>query len=329
MPTARAVRIEGAGGPEVLRLGELEVRDPGYQEVLVEVAAAGLNRADTLQRRGYDPAPPGAVADVPGLEFAGTVSAVGAEVTAVRVGQRVMGITAGGAMATYLIAHERELIPVPDNLGLEDAAAIPEVFLTAYDALFEQASVGLGDNVLIHSVGSGIGTAALQLCRVAGAHPFGTSRTQAKLNRCAALGLEHGILVTEGRFADELRVLTGDRLADVILDTVGGAYLEENVRALGHRGRMVVIGLLGGVKGTAVLGNLLPRRASITGTVLRNRHLEEKITLAQHFASRVLPLFASGRLTPIVDDVLPMEQVAEAHRRMEANETFGKLVLRW
>lgn len=329
MPTARAVLIEGAGGPEVLRLGHLEVRDPGYQEVLVEVAAAGLNRADILQRRGFYPAPPGAAADVPGLEFAGTVAALGEGGSSVAVGDRVMGITGGGAMATHLVAHERELIPVPRGIGLEDAAAIPEVFLTAYDALFEQAKVGLGDNVLLHSVGSGIGTAALQLVLAAGAHPFGTSRTQAKLNRCAALGLEHGILVEEGRFADQLRVLTADRLADIILDTVGGAYLEENVRALAHRGRMVVIGLMGGVKGTAILGNLLPKRASITGTVLRNRHLEEKIALAQHFASRVSPLFESGRLKPIVDDVLPMDQVADAHRRMEANETFGKLVLRW
>ncbi len=329
MPTARAVRITGAGGVDVLSLGEIEVRDPGPGEVLVRVAAAGLNRADILQRKGFYPAPKGVVADVPGLEYAGSVEAVGDGVTTWQVGQHVMAIAGGGAMASYIVAHERELIGVPDGYDLQRAAAIPEVFLTAYDALCVQAGMTMGDNVLLHSVGSGVGTAALQLALQLGARPLGSSRTQAKLDRCAELGLRDGILVEDATFAKKTRELTGGAGADIILDTVGAAYLAENLGAIARGGRMVVIGLLGGVKGTANLGALLAKRATIIGSVLRSRALEEKAVLAQLFTKQVMPLFAAGTLSPVIDDVMPMDQVAAAHTRMEANETFGKLVLAW
>lgn len=328
MPEGRAVRISEPGGPEVLTLGELRVREPGAGEVLVEVAAAGLNRADTLQRRGFYPAPPGVPSDVPGLEYAGTVAALGHGVTSSSVGDRVMGITAGGGMSEFLVAHSREILPIPEGMSFTDAAAVPEVFMTAYDAVIVQGGLGLGQTLLVHAAASGVGTAAIQLARAVGARPIGTSRTEEKLERCAQLGLEQGIVAADGRFADALKAMAPGG-AHVILDTVGAAYLEDNLAAVAVGGTIVVIGLMGGIKGEVNLGLLLRRRAHIVGSVLRSRPLEEKAALAQDFAQAVLPLLRDGRLEPIVDEVLPMTDVVEAHRRMEANETFGKLVLAW
>ena len=331
MIDARAIVIEGKGEADVLRVGSLAVREPGPGEVLVAIAAAGLNRADVLQRRGFYPAPPGAPANVPGLEYAGTVAAVGEGVTATAVGARVMGIVAGGGMASHVVVHERELVRVPEGMPLEDAAAIPEVFMTAYDALFLQAELALGETVLLHAIGSGVGTAGLQLARAAGVRALGTSRTQLKLERCAPLGLaqDDGLLVQDKRFAARVLERTGGRGVDVILDSVGAAYLGENLQSLAARGRLVVIGLMGGAVGELPLSALLAKRASLRGTVLRARPLEEKAELAQRFARNVVPLFERGALRPVVDCVLPMNEVAEAHRRMERDQSFGKIVLRW
>ncbi|ACY17661.1 NAD(P)H-quinone oxidoreductase [Haliangium ochraceum] len=329
MATARAVKIRQPGGVEVLAIDDIELPEPGPGQVLVEVAAAGLNRADTLQRRGMYPAPPGAPADIPGLEFAGTVSALGAGVSDVAVGDRVMGIVGGGGMATHLVTSARELVPVPAQLDLEQAAAIPEVFFTAYDALFEQGGLGLGETALVHAIGSGVGTAALQLGRAAGARILGTSRTQAKLERCAELGLEDGLLVENGCFYDEVCRRTDDVGAQLIIDTVGAAYLEENVRSLALRGRMVVLGLMGGTSGKAPLALILRKRLTITGSVLRARPPEEKMHLARAMADKVVPLFEQGRLAPVIDQTMPMSEIAAAHTRMEENRNFGKIVLRW
>jgi putative PIG3 family NAD(P)H quinone oxidoreductase len=331
MIEAKAVVIEGKGDVDVLRIGTLQVREPGTAEVLVEIKAAGLNRADTLQRRGFYPAPPGAPPNVPGLEYAGVIAALGPGVRGLAVGDQVMGIVAGGGMASHVVVHEREAIPVPAALAIGDAAAIPEVFLTAYDALFPQAELSLGENLLVHAIGSGVGTAALQLALATGARPLGTSRTADKLERCHALGLakDDGILVSDKRFAERVAERTGKRGADVILDSVGAAYLAENVHALAQRGRIVVIGMMGGAQAELSLAALVAKRARIMGTVLRARPLEEKATLAQSFARDVLPLFERGLLRPVVDCVLPMRDIAEAHRRMEKNDTFGKIVLAW
>ena len=329
MPAARAVKIRGAGGVEVLHIEDIEVREPGPHEVLVEVAAAGLNRADTLQRRGMYPAPPGAPPDVPGLEYAGTVAALGPGVTSTKAGNRVMGIVSGGGMATRVVVHEREIVHVPETLTLEQAAAVPEVFFTAYDALFTQGKLALGETVLVHAVGSGVGTAALQLAHTAGARVIGTSRTQDKLDRCRELGLVHGVLAEGARFHQAVHEHTGGAGVDLVLDVVGAAYLEENVRALALRGRMVMLGLMGGMAGSLPLGLLLNKRLTVTGSVLRARPLEEKAALAQEFAARVVPLFARGQLAPVVGEVLPMSEIAAAHERMEKNENFGKIVLRW
>ncbi len=329
MIAGRAVTISGAGGTDVLGIDEFAVRDPGPGEVLVQIVCAGLNRADILQRRGFYPAPPGAPAHVPGLEFSGTVAAVGEGGTSWREGDRVMGIAAGGAMATHIVVHERELLAIPELFDLEHAAAIPEVFLTAYDALFARAELRVGEIVLLHAVGSGVGTAALQLALAAGARPIGTSRTQDKLDRCAELGLENPLLVTDKKFKARVKDMTDGAMANVILDTIGAAYLGENIASLATCGRLVIVGLLGGVSATAPLGLLLARRATVIGTVLRSRPLEEKATLVRAFSRDVLPLFELGRLSPVVDCVMPMQDIADAHQRMEQNETFGKIVLRW
>lgn len=323
MTTAQAVFIRGAGGPEMLELGDLEVRDPGGGELLVAVAAAGLNRADTLQRRGYYPAPSGVEPDVPGLEYAGTVAAVGVGVQRFSVGDRVMGISAGAAMATHLVVHQREAIPVPAGMSLEDAAAIPEAFLTAWDAIVS-AGTRPGDTLLVHAIGSGVGTAALQLANAMGVHVIGTSRTESKLSRCAALGSFTPLHVTEGTFSKRV----GGR-ANVILDTVGAAYLTDNIKSLAPQGTIITIGLLGGASGQLPLALLLAKRARIIGSVLRSRPLEEKAALAQDFERRALPWFEDKTIRPVVDDVLPMTEVANAHTRMERNQTFGKLVLAW
>lgn len=329
MVQARAVVIDGKGDVDVLRIGEIEVREPGPGELLVEVAAAGLNRADTLQRRGFYPAPPGVAAMVPGLEYAGTVARVGSGVSEFAPGDRVMGIIGGGGMATHVVVHAREALRVPAGMSLTDAAAIPEVFLTAYDALFPQAELGLGQDVLVHAIGSGVGTAALQLALAAGARPIGTSRSADKLERCKALGLQEAILVSDKKFAAEVAARSGGRGADVILDTVGAAYLAENVQSVAPLGRIVLVGLMGGASAELALGLLLAKRARIMGTVLRSRPLEEKAALAQSFTRAALPMFERGTLKPVVDCVLPMNDIREAHRRMENNDSFGKIVLSW
>jgi putative PIG3 family NAD(P)H quinone oxidoreductase len=329
MIEATAVRIVGKGDVDVLEIATLPVPAPGPHEVLVRVAAVGLNRADVLQRRGHYAAPPGAPADVPGLEYAGYVDQLGDGVLGLSPGDMVMGIVAGGAMSTHVIVHERECIRVPPGMPIEEAAAVPEVFFTAYDALFDQARLSTGELLLVHAVGSGVGTAALQFGQVCGADVVGTSRTQNKLARCRALGLSEGFLVQEKSFAAPFRALFGERGADVVLDLVGAAYLADNVSTLASRGRIVVLGLVGGATAELSLGALLAKRGQLIGSVLRSRPLEEKAALAQSFAKNALPLFARGKLKPILDCVLPMTEVRAAHRRMEQNETFGKIVLRW
>jgi len=328
MPSAKAIRIREHGGPEVLDIGEIEVPKPGPSQVLIEVAAAGLNRADCLQRRGFYPAPPGVPPDVPGLELAGVVETVGDSVDRWKPGDRVMGIVAGGAMATRVVTEADELMRIPKQLSLEEAAAVPEVFLTAYDAMVLQGDLRAGGTVLVHAVASGVGTAAIQLASVLRATSVGTSRTAHKLPRCTELGLDHAILVEDGQFSDTVLAAVPQGV-DVILDTVGAAYLAQNVKVVANKGRIIVIGLMGGVKADLNLGVLLSKRASIHGSVLRSRSSAEKAELTSAFAAQMLGRFASGELRPIIDEVLPMSEAQDAHHRMEANETFGKLVLTW
>ena len=325
----KAVLFGGKGGPEVIEWRDAADPAPARGEVLVRVRAAALNRADLLQRRGLYPPPPGTREDIPGLELAGEVAAVGAGVVAWKPGDRVMAIAAGEAQAELTVVHERMLLRVPEGLSLEDAGAIPEAGVTSHDALFTLGGLRPGWPVLIHAVGSGVATAAVQIAKAAGATVIGTSRTADKLERARALGLDHGILVgkDEPRFADEVKRLTGKRGCPLVLDFVGAPYAAENLAALALGGRIVVIGTMGGAKPTLDLSLLMRTRATIVGTVLRPRPLEEKIAATQAFARDVLPLVAAGRVKPVVDAVLPASRVREAHERLERNESFGKLVL--
>lgn len=328
----KAVLFGGKGGPEVISLGELPDPVAARGEVVVRVRAAALNRADLLQRRGLYPPPPGTREDVPGLELAGEVESVGEGVAAWKPGDRVMAITAGEAQAERCAVHERMLLRIPDGMGFADAGALPEAGVTSHDALFTLGGLRPGWPVLIHAVGSGVSTAALQIAKAAGAFVIGTSRTADKLERAKALGLDHGILVAGGKeaepkFADEVKKVTGRRGAPVILDFVGAPYAAENLAALAPGGRIVVIGTMGGPKPTLDLSLLMRTRGSIVGTVLRPRPLEEKIAATQAFARDVLPLVARGLVKPVVDAVLPASEVRAAHERMERNDSFGKLVL--
>jgi putative PIG3 family NAD(P)H quinone oxidoreductase len=313
----------------VVEVREVPDPTPSRGEVLVRVRAAALNRADLLQRRGLYPPPPGTREDVPGLELAGEVVRAGEGVTAWKPGDRVMAIAAGEAQAELALVHERMLLPVPEGLGLEQAGAIPEAGITSHDALFTLGGLRPGWPVLVHAVGSGVATSAVQIAKAAGATVIGTSRTADKLERARALGLDHGILVSrdEPRFAEEVRRLTGRRGVPLVLDFVGAPYAAENLAALAPGGRVVVIGTMGGPKAQVDLGALMRLRGSVIGTVLRPRPLDEKIAATQAFARDVLPLVAAGRVKPVVDEVLPMARAREAHERMERNESFGKLVL--
>ena len=321
----RAIVYQGAGGPEVVTLVERPTPTPGANQVLVSVRAAGLNRADLIQRRGGYPAPPGWPPDIPGLEYAGVVEALGDGVTAVEVGDRVMGLVGGGAQAEYLVADERELIKVPTGLGDVEAAAVPEAFLTAYDALVTRARVAPSERVLIHAVGSGVGAVAVQLAKWLGATAIGTSRSARKLERARALGLDFGIDTSKGAFRAALSARV-----DVILDFFGGPALSDNLDALAPRGRLVLLGTMQGPTAASVdVGLILRGRLEIIGTVMRARQAAERVPLVEEFTARVLPELARGRLRPIVGATFPMEAITEAHRAMESNEVFGKIVLTW
>jgi NADPH2:quinone reductase len=317
----KAVVIARPGGPEVLELREVETPHAARGEVRVRVRATAVNRADLLQRQGMYPAPPDAPADIPGLEFAGEVDEVGEGVAGVAVGDRVFGLCGGGGYAESLVVHGRCLAPIPDGLSFTEAAAVPEAFITAWDALVTQAGLGAGERVLIHAAGSGVGTAAVQLARAIGARSVGTARSAPKLERARALGLERGVVVQGSAFA----ALVGE--VDVVLELVGGAYLVEDFACAAPRARIVLVGLLAGAKAELDLRVMLHKRLRVMGTVLRARPLEEKIAATQDFVRHVVPLLARGVVRPVVDRVLPLAAAAEAHARMASNDGFGKLVL--
>ena len=326
--TMQAVVITEVGGPEVLQVRDVPCPVPGEAEILVRVAASGVNRADLLQRRGGYAAPSGSPQDIPGMEFSGTVEAVGPGVDRWREGDAVMGIVGGGAYAGFVVTHADAAVPVPRGMDVERAGAIPEVFMTAFDAVFLQEGLTEGETLLVHAVGSGVGTAALQLGRAFGATVLGTSRTPGKLERAAELGLEHAILGDDD-WPDRVMEVTGGRGADVILDLVGGPYLAGNQKVLATGGRHIVVGVTGGPRTEIDLRSLMVRRGSIRGTVLRARPLEEKIALTRAFERDALPKFASGALRPVVDRILAAGEAQEAHRLLETNATFGKVLLRW
>jgi len=325
----KAVIITRPGGAEVLEIQDRPAPEPGLGQIRVRVRASALNRADILQREGNYPVPAGVPADISGMEYAGEVDALGPAASMWQVGDRVMGIIGGAGHAEHVCVHEREAIRAPQKLSWEDIAAIPEVFLTAYDALFTRLHVAVGENVLIHAVGSGVGTAAVQIARVAGATVIGTSRSTEKLERARLLGLHVAIDTSKGSWAEQVEATLGRDQVHAIVDLVGADYLDGNLRVLATRGRVVVVGLTAGGTGPFKMHVLLRKRLTIVGTVLRARPLEEKIQLAREVSERLVPLFDAGRLRPVVDRVFPFDEIRAAHELMESNQTFGKIVLRW
>ncbi|HET9838599.1 MAG TPA: NAD(P)H-quinone oxidoreductase [Candidatus Angelobacter sp.] len=327
--TMRAVWISAPGGPEVLEIREVGKPAINDDQVLVRVRASSLNRADLLQRQGKYPPPPGFPAEIPGIEFAGEIAEAGASVRQWKPGQRVFGLIGGGAHAEYLVTYARLLAEIPANLSFEQAAAVPEVFITAHDALWTQAGLRPGETVLIHAVGSGVGLAAVQLCRAIQAVPYGTSRTADKIEKAKLLGLQAGLVLRDN--FDELpkaaQRWTGGNGIDVVLDLVGGPYVKASQKLMGQKGRMVLVGTVAGGNYELESRYMLSKRLKVWGTVLRARALEEKIEVTQKFAAEVVPLFANGVLRPNIDSVFSMSEIGKAHARLESNETFGKVVV--
>jgi len=323
----KAVYIKEFGGVENLELREVdEPAKPSGSQVLIRVRAAGVNRADIMQRIGRYPPPPGYSPMIPGLEFAGEVVEIGSSVSKFQAADRVFGITAGEAQAELLITDESVLSKIPDDLGFAAAAAVPEAFITAHDAVFAQCGLRSGELLLIHAVGSGVGLAALQLAKAKGVFVAGTSRTQDKLDKCKDLGLDLPLLTAEPVFADALKQANSSG-ANVILDLVGGNYFPENLNSLAVKGRLILVGLTAGRKSEIDLGMALSKRVNIIGTVLRARSLEEKASAVDAFNREVIPLLQRKMVVPNLDRVFPASEVQNAHRYVESNANFGKVVL--
>jgi NADPH2:quinone reductase len=323
----KAVVITRHGGPEVLQVREVPDPQPGPGEVRVEVASAALNRADLLQRRGLYPAPPGCPEAIPGLEFAGRVEVRGAGVRRLRVGDRVMGIVGGGGYAERLVVHEKLCMPLPPALSWDEAAAFPEAFLTAFDALWNQARLTPGESMLLHAAASGVGTAAAQLGAVAGARVIGLCRSSSKRRQLKELGVQFVFDPEQPQLADEILAAAGGEGVDLVVDLLGAASWNLNVTALRPQGRLVLLGLLGGSRAEVDLSVLLAKRLSVVGSVLRPRSLDERIRLVRQFNRSVIPLLAAGRVRPVIDRVFDWTEAVDAHRRMEANLNYGKIVL--
>jgi putative PIG3 family NAD(P)H quinone oxidoreductase len=323
----RAIAISQPGPPEVLQLVELPDPVPGPDDLLVRNFAAGINRADLLQRRGLYP-PPAGESEIPGLEFAGEVEGFGPRAAGFRIGDRVFGLVAGGAYAEKVRVDHRLVFRIPDRFSFDAAAAVPEAFLTAQESLVTLGRLAAGETVLIHAGASGVGTAAIQLASRRGAAVIVTAGSREKLRRCAELGAAAGICYRDEDFAARVAEITGGEGVHLILDFIGASYWDRNMACLRPGGRLVVLGLLGGAKASVNLGQVLMRRLQILGIAMRGLPPAEKLTIAERFRSQTLPHLESGALKPVLDRVLLLEEAAAAHQRMEENANVGKLVLR-
>ncbi len=324
----KAIVIPSYGEADVLQLREVPDPVPGPEDLLVEVKATALNRADLLQRRGFYPQPgPKPEFEIPGLEFAGEVAEAGERVEGFGAGDRVMGLLAGGGYGEKVVIHHRLAARVPERLDWREAAAVPEAFMTAHDSLI-QCRLEPGESVLVHAAGSGVGVAAIQVAKAMGAGlVVGTAGSGEKLEKARGLGMDVGVNYQDEDFVAATKEATAGRGADVVLDFVGASYLERNLAVLALKGRLIVIGMMGGVSAELNLGVLLQKRLEVRGTVLRARPLEEKALVTRAFEKSLLPALEAGRIAPVVDSVFPLAEAAAAHRRMEANVNFGKIVL--
>lgn len=329
MPSMKAAWIAGFGGPEVLEIRDVARPQPGHEELLVRVRASALNRADLLQRQGKYPPPAGYPVEIPGIEFAGEIAEVGSAVRKLKPGQRVFGLLGGAAHAEYIVTHQDLVAEVPENLDWASAAAVPEAFITAHDALWIQAALRPGESVLINAVGSGVGLAAVQLVRAIQAVPFGTSRTAAKLDEAKSYGMEDGLVVRDNfdHLLAAMEQLTRGQGVNAMLDLVGGPYVKAGQKLLAVKGRMILVGTVAGGSYELESRYVMSKRLQIRGTVLRARSLEEKIRAMQAFAAEVVPLLARGVLRPVIDSRFPLDALADAHRRLESNESIGKVVI--
>jgi putative PIG3 family NAD(P)H quinone oxidoreductase len=323
----KAVVMDSFGSAEVMRIAEVAAPVPGPGQVLIEVAATSVNRPDIIQRQGHYPPPPGE-SEILGLECAGTVVGVGAGVETPAVGDRVFALVGGGAYAELTVADAAHTLPIPEDMTVEAAACIAETYITAYLNLFRNANLSDGESVLLHGGGGGVNTAAIQLVQaLCPASPIIVTASAGKLNRVARLGPDLVIDYSRQDFAAEVAEFTAKRGVDVILDHIGAAYLQKNLAALAVNGRLVIIGVMGGSDATLSLGRLMVKRQHIIGSVLRSRPKDEKAAIIADFGRAVLPLFANGRIAPLIDSRMPLDRVVEAHRRMEGSEHFGKIVL--
>jgi NADPH2:quinone reductase len=320
------VIAEGGGGPEVLKLATRPVPRPGPGEILVRVAAAGVNRPDVLQRQGAYPPPPGAP-DILGLEIAGEVVETAAGAARFAPGARVMALVAGGGYADYAAVHETNALPVPDGLTFKQAGAVPETYFTVWTNVFERGALKEGETFLVHGGTSGIGTTAIQLAKAFGARVIATAGSAGKCDACRKLGADLAVNYREADFVKAVKDFTGGRGADVILDMVGGDYIPRNHEAAAQDGRIVQIAFLKTSKVELNFMRLMLKRLTHTGSTLRSRPVAEKAAIAAALADRVLPLLAGGRCLPVMDSEFPLERVADAHRRMDGGEHIGKIVL--
>ena len=324
--TMTAIEISEPGPPEALRPAARPTPRPGPGEVLVRVAAAGVNRADVMQREGRYPPPPGA-SDIPGLEVSGTVVAAGGDVTDVGVGNEVCAIVTSGAYAEYCLVPAPQCLPIPASVSLRDAAALPEAYMTVWTNVFERGRLAAGETFLVHGGSSGIGTTAIPLAKLRGARVFATAGSAEKCAACTALGADLAINYREQDFVEAVREATGGRGVDVILDMVGGAYLQRNIDSLALEGRLVIIALMEGGRAEVNLAALMSRRLTITGSTLRARRVDQKAAVARAVREQVWPHIASGELRPMIHGTYPLADAAEAHRVMQSSRHIGKLLL--
>ena len=323
----KAITRKGDGGPEVLQLSEVSPPQPTETQLLVDVKATALNRADLIQRRGGYPPPPGE-SEILGLEIAGTVLGMGAAVTGFNEGDRVFGLVGGGGYAEQAVIDFRMAMFMPDEWSFEEAAAVPEVFFTANENIFTLGRLSAGETILIHAGGSGVGTAGIQIAHHVGARVFVTAGTSDKIDNCKALGAIAGINYKQSDFVTEIERLTDGDGVDVVLDFIGAPYLARNLQILKTKGRLLQVGLMGGSATEIDLGMVMRKRLQIIGSVMRPQSLDEKISITQRFVDRWLPEFKKGTLQPVIDSVYPLAQVREAHQYMEANRNFGKIILK-